>query len=261
LILLCWADEIRRTQMSDFPGDRWYVEAFGAYYPVVYAHRDDESASAEVESLISLLGLSAGRHRVLDVGCGGGRHAAAFRRMGMDAFGLDLSLAMLEIASERQTLEGRLVMGDMRRLPFRPVFDCVVSLFTSFGYFGEEENMGSAVEMARLLRGGGRLVVDHINAAAAERRTGGDSRTEGGVRIRQRRWVDGKRIRKEIEVSEDDRPSARFRENVRLYTAREMRELLTSAGLCVVGIYGSLEGTDLTDASERMVAVAEKSGK
>lgn len=56
------------------------------------------------------------------------------------------------------------VRGDMREVPLGRQFDAVVNLFTSFGYFDEEEqNARVFYEMNRLLKEGGRFIIDFLN--------------------------------------------------------------------------------------------------
>ena len=87
--------------------------------------------------------------RVLDVGCGAGRHARAFGRPAPAAWAWTCRATLLRVA--RGVTDAPLVRADMRRLPIRPgLMDLTVSLFTSFGYFEHDE------EHAAALRGDGR---------------------------------------------------------------------------------------------------------
>jgi len=242
------------------PSASWYRAAFGDLYPLLYPHRDDASAAAEVADLLAhLVPLSPGAG-VLDVGCGTGRHAVAFARAGFGVQALDLSPALLERAAARPALAGRIVRADMRRLPFRQAFDLVVSLFTSFGYFAEEaENAGAIREMARVLRPGGSLVLDHANRLALEARMiPEDARRLDGLRCDQRRRIVGGRMRKDISLRWDDGRRLDWAEDVRLYTAREMRALLRDAGLETTGLYAAFDGTPWSPAAPRMIVVGRK---
>ncbi len=76
----------------------WVTEAFGSWYPTVYPHRDEREAA----SLVATLGRTIpfkGR-RLLDVGCGAGRHLARFGEVGAHPVGLDLSPELLGEARE-----------------------------------------------------------------------------------------------------------------------------------------------------------------
>ena len=59
----------------------WYIEGFGAHYLELYAHRNEREA-AEALALLDEAGLELAGRRILDLGCGGGRHLAILRRKG-----------------------------------------------------------------------------------------------------------------------------------------------------------------------------------
>jgi len=110
----------------------WFEEWFGEEYLQLYPHRDDAEAARAVELLVEATGLQP-HWRVLDVACGAGRHARAFRAAGARCVGVDLSAPLLRIA--RGVTDAFLVRADMRALPIRAgSMDLTVNLFTSFGY-------------------------------------------------------------------------------------------------------------------------------
>ena len=123
----------------------WFVEAFRDRYLEVYPHRDLPSARREVAGLLEMRGPADAWGRTLDLGCGFGRHTLALLEAGVRVVGMDLSgelLARRTILPGHDRLEGRLLRGDMRRLPFAPSrLDTIVCLFSSFGYFDERGNL------------------------------------------------------------------------------------------------------------------------
>ena len=72
------------------PMAEWFEEWFGEEYLRLYPHRDDAEAERAVALLAGATGLQPG-WRVLDVACGAGRHARAFRAAGARCVGVDLS--------------------------------------------------------------------------------------------------------------------------------------------------------------------------
>jgi SAM-dependent methyltransferase len=141
----------------------WFTHFFDARY--VAALREEkplQQTRLEVEFALRCLGPPEGA-RILDVPCGYGRHASLLARRGFRVVGVDLSRAMLAEARGRFDEGPRLRFrrGDMRRLAFRDEFDAVINLYTSFGYFTPAQNVATLRRMARALRPGGRLLVDH----------------------------------------------------------------------------------------------------
>jgi len=123
----------------------------------------------EVAFLVEALGLAPGM-RVLDAGCGPGRHSLALARRGLDVVGIDLALSFLEVArhsagpapAANPLAPAAFVQGDVRRLPVRSgSFDAVICLCQGgFGLLGGSEDEGAALgELARALRPGGRLAL------------------------------------------------------------------------------------------------------
>jgi SAM-dependent methyltransferase len=244
----------------DVPRD-WYKRSFGALYLLAYAHRDEEAAIAEVAALLDLLDLGTGA-RVLDLCCGSGRHLEAIVSSGMNAVGLDLSAELLAVGARRPRLASRLVKGDLRALPFRSSFLCVLNLFTSFGYFSSDrENEAALADMARVLAPGGVFVVDHMNRPWIQQTLVPHSEERiGDGTLVQDRWLAGNRVEKEITWVGDDGSSHRLHESVRVYGAVELRDLLREQGLVVTHAWGTFSGAPLTESSPRMIVTARKEG-
>lgn len=127
----------------------------------------------EVSFLIGALGLAPGA-RILDVGCGPGRHALEFARRGFEVVGVDISERFVALGTEAAAAEGlihlvRFVHGDARALHFRGEFDVVLSLCQGgFGLVGRSAD-GAADDvvlggMAAALRRGGPLVISAFSA-------------------------------------------------------------------------------------------------
>jgi len=110
----------------------------------------------------------------LDHCCGPGRLSIALSE-DRATVGLDLSRELLNEARKRakdaSSRNLSLIRGDMRYLPFRPdVFDSVINVWTSFGYFSEQENELVLNEISRVMRTAGIFVMDIVNPEALIRR-------------------------------------------------------------------------------------------
>jgi SAM-dependent methyltransferase len=229
----------------------WFEEWFGEEYLQLYPHRDDAEAERAVALIARATGLRAG-WRVLDVGCGAGRHARAFRAIGSRCIGLDLSLTLLRLA--QRVTDAPLVRGDMRRLPIRPgSMDLTVSLFTSFGYFErDEEHAGAVCEMVSTLRPDGWFVIDFLNAAEVRRRLVTSERVSvrgGEVEVARAVSADGRYVCKTI-VTPGGR---RFTERVRLFEPGQIATMLEAAGVDVQARYGDYDAAPLRPGSPRTI--------
>jgi SAM-dependent methyltransferase len=261
----------------------WYERAFGAHYPLLYEHRNEADAWRCLETLRRLAPL--GPAPVLDLACGEGRHLARLAELGTGAIGLDLSPALLAGAWRRRAETGGawpLVRGDMRELPFRDgIFSAVLSLFTSFGYFGGlAAHLGLMREVARVLRPDGHWILDYLNCqCVAAELVGGQPRVrvrEAGpltVRESRRLAVDPPRVIKEVlirprrgqevEAALLDVPSEglRYTEEVALFHLGGIQRLAADCGLSLVASAGSYDGDPLVrDRSPRWLLVFGRAG-
>ena len=231
----------------------WFEQWFGEEYHALYPHRDDEDARRAVALIRSVVKWESGDW-ILDLACGPGRHAAELARWADHVVGFDLSRAMLRRARERSG--GALVRGDMRALPFRAgSFTLAVNLFTSFGYFlNEEENRRVVSQVAAALAPGGHFVLDYLNAEQVRRTLKGIEQAKGrDVLVRRRIDSADRFVIKEIELRDEGR---RFEERVRLYSADELAALLGDAGLRVVARFGDYDGGAAGHDAPRVILVA-----
>lgn len=243
----------------------WYKVAFGDIYPLVYPHRDDEEALRVARSLAPLLG---GRSPVVDVACGNGRYMSAFAQTGLDMYGVDLSLYLVSDAVASRALRGRVVLGDMRALPFGDgSAGAVINMFTSFGYFETDlDNVRVMHEVARIIEPEGVFLMDFLNADSLARElqdSKPSSRRERGATIDERREiVDGGRVLvKHVRVEIEGREALEYHERLRLYRHADLVAMAEAAGLVPRAVYGdySLAAFDKAN-SPRVVLVCEKAG-
>ena len=129
----------------------------------------------EVDFLVGALGLNPGA-RVLDVGCGPGRHTHALGRRGFEVVGVDISERFIALA-RANTPEGaavRFERTDARGLRYEEEFDAVISLCQgAFGLSGGavagtdgrlDPDRAVLEGMARALKPGGRLALSAFSA-------------------------------------------------------------------------------------------------
>lgn len=261
---------IENEQIAQAEREDWFRRAFDDQYADLYAHRNLIEAARAVRLLHRELQLKP-EMTVLDLCCGPGRHLHFLGRGVKKAVGLDLSAALLRRAALHWRADGEdsgrramLVRADMRRLPLADAtFDRVVNLFTSYGYFiGDADNRFVLEEIARVLRAGGMLAIDHINRKAllanivpfSERLMPGKRRL-----VERRRWDHPtQRIIKDIELTEAEGSIRRWHESVRVYEPDELDSMLRAAGLEPITRFGDYDGSPWTATSPRLLIVARK---
>jgi SAM-dependent methyltransferase len=220
----------------------WFEDWFDKDYAAVYGHRDQREAEAAVAmALARAPQLAAGP--VLDLGCGAGRHLAALRRSNPLAFGLDLSRDLLGLAPAG--LRPWLLRGDMRALPVRAAALAGICMwFTPFGYFSDAQNRALFGRLRELLRPGGVLVLDYLNAAQVRANLVAEDEAEhNGIRVLSRRTLEGDRLVKRMTLTHLETGRIRqAEESLRLYDPDELRAMAAACGLARLGEAGDYQG-------------------
>jgi SAM-dependent methyltransferase len=247
--------------------DPWFARAFDRFWLRLYAHRDDAEAARQAPAIARLLALRTA-DAVLDVACGGGRHARALARLGYRVTGVDLSRELLDVARERSPyLPGKpdYFRCDMRRMPFVRQFRGAFSMFTSFGYFDcRADDVAVFAGARRALVPGGRFLLDYLNAPQVRATLVPEETVDDGtLRVFSRRRIadgpEGPCVFKRVEATDvrTGHRQAAFEERVRLYSADEVDGLLEEAGLEPVGErLGDVHGAPHDDVAPRLVRVA-----
>ncbi|HUP64949.1 MAG TPA: class I SAM-dependent methyltransferase [Thermoanaerobaculia bacterium] len=233
----------------------WYREWFGEEYLDLYAHRDDAEARQQVAFFNQRFGRIDGE--ILDLACGNGRHLRELRSSGYRVVGCDLSWTLLHHALD--TLGPMpLVRADMRKLPFCDgVFEGLVSFFTSFGYFEEEdENLKTVREMARVLSKGAPFLFDYLNVhRELERLVPREESEMGGVPVVVERWFEesSRTFNKRIAIGEK-----RFLERVKGYDLDEISAIFASSGMSIREAAGDFQGAPFDRASPRLILLGSR---
>lgn len=144
-----------------------YFEPIGDRLGRAYLRYDFTKGSAqEVEFLLSLIGPGNGR-RLLDVGCGPGRHAVPLAEAGWSVTGIDISQNFLDLAASAARGAGvglSLFQVDARQMPFDDEFDCSISICQGgFGLMGKDDDLVLR-RMAEATRPGGSVVLTAFSA-------------------------------------------------------------------------------------------------
>jgi SAM-dependent methyltransferase len=125
------------------------------------AHQDHEIPHEDVESLHRLFHKN-GVRRVLDLGCGNGRHLVHFAGLGYSVYGLDYAPTALRLAGDwlaERRLSAEMACADMKAIPFRSgSFDALIS-FQVINHGTLDDIRRTTGEVHRVLREGGWLFV------------------------------------------------------------------------------------------------------
>jgi SAM-dependent methyltransferase len=240
----------------EFDAQGLFDEDYLHFYAVLLTDRRSDD---DLGLIWRLLALEPGL-AVLDLACGHGRIANRLAARGCRVTGLDASSLFLDAARRDAAAQGvsvNYVRGDMRALPFTGRFDRVVSWFTSYGYFDDAGLHQVLTEARRVLRPGGRLLIEiqHRDRLMRELRPEVVVERDADLMV-DRHHLDPltSRIVADRILVRDGRVR-RVPFFVRLFSFTELRDWLLAAGFLQVDGYGE-DGEPLSAESRRMVAVA-----
>ena len=202
----------------------------------------------EIDFLVGALGLQPGQ-RVLDVGCGPGRHSYELARRGIAVHGVDISERFIELAREQAPELATFQRLDARELDFHAEFDAVICLCQgAFGLMtanGDDDVVLQRVAAA--LRPGGRLALSAFSAYfAVKYHEAATFDADTGVSHERTEVRNEAGVPREVDLWTG------------CYTPRELRLMLAAAGFGEVsissvepGAYGKVNPT--TESAEFLV--------
>ena len=260
------SQELQRDLWKTDPD--WFRPWFNTEaYHRLYGHRSEEEANRLVQALLNQESLTT-QGRVLDAGCGAGRHARAFFQHGWEVCAFDLSEASIAAAVNHLLVPAndklQFQVHDLRELADRPdwhgSFDLVTNFFTSLGYFDEPQAMERIVgHFAVCLKPGGHLLVDYLNPeAVAQQLVPQEHLTKEGTTFEIHRRIHQGWIEKSIQYTWNGK-SCHHVERVQALTKSEFQSALSDSGLEVSHVWGDYELSEWTPDSPRTMILAHKS--
>ncbi|HVE75847.1 MAG TPA: class I SAM-dependent methyltransferase [Actinomycetota bacterium] len=146
------------------PRSDWYRPLAAHLRSAYLRYAFTKGTAAEVDFLVHVLGIKEGS-RVLDVGCGPGRHLLELARRGADVVGVDISSDFLDVArttAKDEGLQVALFEMDAADMPFDSEFDAVISICE--GAFGLGlDDLKILRAMKRAMKRGSKVAVGAAN--------------------------------------------------------------------------------------------------
>ena len=234
----------------------WYSSWFDTpYYHILYKDRNYREAQVFMDNLTHYLNLPE-KAMVLDLACGKGRHSIYLNQLGFTVLGADLSENSITEANKNTNETLHFKVHDMRE-PFEEKFDAIFNLFTSFGYFeNDEDNLTTLKAIKESLSEYGFAVIDFMNVAQVlETLVPEETKTVDGIDFHIKRYLKEGHIYKEIDF-EDKGQKFHFTEKVKALTLKDFEELMEEAGIYLLDIFGDykLKKFHKTE-SERLIMI------
>ncbi len=244
-------------------GTHWWENFFtGLIVDFWRAVQTPEGTRAEADCFEKQLAVRPGA-RLLDVPCGDGWLSLELARRGYRMTGVDISPDFLSAAQQCAREEGREIVwrqSDMRDLP-PAEFDGAFCAGSSFGFFDDAGDSAFLEAVCRALKPGARFLLDGLKAAEVLLP---NFREHHEIQAGDLRFVAENRYDPETARIENRYTVTRGGQSEthlawhRIYTYRELLQLLQGAGFSSIEGYGSLSGDPFRLGSQRLLLVAAK---
>ena len=238
----------------------WFENWFDSiYYHILYKDRDDDEARLFIDNIVKKLQLKTGSN-IIDVACGKGRHSNYLSSLGFNVVGIDLSENSISEAKINEKENLKFHVHDMRKTYAKDCFDVALNLFTSFGYFSDQNDNQRAIQsMANNLKKGGYLIIDFMNVKKViANLVMHEKKIIDGIIFNIVRKIKNNYITKEI-FFHDKGEDYHFEEKVEIITLITFSELIKNTGLKIIDIFGNYQLIDFNAmTSERLILICKK---
>ena len=235
---------------------QWYASWFDTpYYHILYKDRDHDEAQLFMDNLTNYLNLPEDG-KILDLACGKGRHSVYLNSLGYHVTGVDLSENSIAYAKQYENDKLHFEVHDMCQ-PFNKKFDAVFNLFTSFGYFDDEQdNLRTINAIQADLNDYGFGVIDFMNSDfIINNLVPEDTKTVEDITFYLKRYVKDGYLFKDISF-EDKGESYAFQERVKAFTIKDFEMLFEKANVHLLDVFGDYKLRKFDKhTSERLIMI------
>jgi SAM-dependent methyltransferase len=239
---------------------QWFHNWFNSpYYHLLYSQRNQQEAEFFINNLCSRLKLNPHNH-LFDIACGRGRHAVYLNQQGYDVTGIDLSIENIRYARQFENPTLHFYVHDMRSITYTNYFDAAFNLFTSFGYFDDDnDNIIALKAFNKALKDGGTLVLDYFNSNKVRACiTPVANMTIEGINFHIEKHIEDNKIIKSIKFEAEGQVYD-FTERVSLFGLNNFEQFFKQSGFTITGYYGSYSLDEFdADTSDRLIFICRK---
>ena len=266
--------------------DDWFTEEYGFFGDFYYISDNSnegpykeqritraERTGNEVNMIVDMLGAKPG-DSLFDCPCGWGRHTIELAKKGIQVTAFDINqryIGLLHDALHKESDEVQsrvsVVRNDMRKLPPQGNFDFGINMFSSFGFFNDEENLLVAHHFCDMLKPHGKMMIHlDFNAERLEMGFESDYASERHISYQGKQYKlhvkkeyhkDDKRLHGLWTLEDESEISDEKTYSFRIYSRKEMSDLLIKAGFRAVKFYSTSQ-KEQTFGDIDTVIIAEK---
>ena len=230
------------------------------YYHILYKNRNHKEAKVFIKKLIKHINLSSSS-KVLDAGCGKGRHSIEIEKLGHIVTGIDLSKNSIKFAKKFENTNLKFMVHDISK-PLNSEFDVVLNLFTSFGYYERKKDLEILLSLEKNLKNNGIGVIDFFNLKNVK-----DNLIENeqviidNLKFNIKRKINKLSVTKEISFN-DNNIDYKFKESVNTLSFEDFEKYFKKTNLEIIQIFGDYDLNEFVEnKSPRLIIIFKKKSR
>ena len=240
--------------------NEWFVNWFDSkYYHILYADRSDNEAHNFIHQLKNHLSLDPSE-KVLDLGCGKGRHSKTLSEFFTTLDGIDISKENIAYAKSNKYKNQNFYLSDMRDFKMSNSYGYIFNLFTSFGYFENlSDNMKVLENCNHHLKKNGLLIIDFLNAKKIKKtiKNNHEIKTINNIIFEIDKYILNNYVFKKIKILDGD-SVLNFEEKVQLFELDDFIKMLEKTGFNEISAFGDYQMNPYSSNSNRLILSAKK---
>lgn len=240
--------------------NEWFVSWFDSkYYHILYSDRTDYEAHNFIYQLKNHLSLDS-KEKVLDLGCGRGRHSKTLSEFFKTLDGIDISKENIDFATSNKSKNQNFYLSDMRNFKMSNSYGYIFNLFTSFGYFDElSDNVKVLENCNHHLKKNGLLIIDFLNANKIKKTIKNiqEIKTINNIIFEIDKYILNNYIFKKIKIIDGD-SVLNFVEKVQLFELDDFIKMLEKTGFTEISAFGDYKMNPYHSNSNRLILCAKK---
>jgi radical SAM protein with 4Fe4S-binding SPASM domain len=229
------------------------------YYDKLTNYMDYKTKAKKIKELFKKYNVKS----VIDLGCGTGNFTTLLQRFGFDCTGVDISKEMIEIAkSKNKNIPW--ILGDITKIKFKKKFDAAICLFDTLNHLTKKRELSIFFKnVSALLKKNGILLFD-INTKKKKYFIKDNPKEkillENGKKIIKLNSLSGNMWISKFIFEDKSRPIVEIYKE-RLYSIKEIKELLKKNNFEILSIYDGWEFKDKASSKSKRAMFLVKNNK
>ncbi len=200
---------------------------------------------------------------ILDLACGHGRHSIYFATNNHKVCGIDMNKDFIDLAqknAEEKGLTVKLIEGDILTIDYEEVFDVVLLLYNTLGFFDRNDCFKIFENISRALKKGGKAFIDCKNRDHIIKEIKPYEVHEKGDDLMIDRLsfnpINGTTTNNRIYLKDGKRYDTPF--TMYCYNYSDIENLLKNSDLKIQKVLGGWKGETFDSESRRIILIVEK---